>query len=42
MILSTCGLSVTDMIPVRRQNLEAKLALLECAGGEMARMRRCL
>lgn len=31
-VLSTCGFDVVDMIPVRRQNLEAKLSRLELAG----------
>jgi NAD(P)H-dependent FMN reductase len=31
-ILQTCGFDVVDMIPVRRQNLEMKLALLERVG----------
>ena len=35
-ILSTCGFDVTDMIPVRRQNLEAKLTVLEHTGSVLA------
>jgi len=35
-ILTTCRLDVTDMISVRRQNLEAKLAVLEHAGSLLA------
>ncbi len=31
-ILTTCGFDVVDMVPVRRQNLEAKLAVLEAGG----------
>ena len=31
-ILQTCGFDVVDMIPVRRQNLEAKLPILELTG----------
>lgn len=31
-ILSTCGFDTVDMIPVRRQNLAAKLPLLERVG----------
>lgn len=31
-ILLTCGFDVVDMIPVRRQNLEAKLPILELTG----------
>lgn len=31
-ILQTCGFDVVDMLPVRRQNLEAKLAQLRLAG----------
>jgi len=31
-IISTCGFEVVDMIPVRRQNLQAKLQILELAG----------
>jgi len=30
--LATCGFSVVDMVPVRRQNLECKVALLRTAG----------
>lgn len=35
-VLRTCGFDVTDMIPVRRQNLEAKLTVLEHAGSTLA------
>jgi multimeric flavodoxin WrbA len=35
-VLATCGFEVTDMIPVRRQNLEAKLTVLEHAGRVLA------
>jgi len=31
-VLSKCGFDVVDMIPVKRQNLEAKLKRLELAG----------
>ena len=31
-ILQTCGFDVVDMIPARRQNLEAKLPVLELTG----------
>jgi hypothetical protein len=31
-ILQTCGYDVVDMIPARRQNLEAKLPILELTG----------
>jgi len=31
-VMTTCGLDVVDMIPVRRQNLQAKLPTLELAG----------
>ena len=31
-VLTTCGFDVTDMIPVRRQNLDAKLKVLEHTG----------
>ncbi|NQT93778.1 MAG: flavodoxin family protein [Lentisphaerae bacterium] len=31
-VLATCGLDVIDMIPVRRQNLAAKLSILEQTG----------
>ena len=30
--LATCGFSVVDMVPVRRQNLDRKIALLRVAG----------
>lgn len=35
-LLTTCGFDVVDMIPVRRQNLEAKLLPLEIAGQWLA------
>lgn len=35
-VLTTCGLDVVDMIPVRRQNLDAKLKILELAGQWLA------
>lgn len=35
-VLGTCGLDVVDMIPVRRQNLHAKLQALELAGQWLA------
>ena len=35
-VLATCGFVVVDMIPVRRQNLEAKLAVLEHTGPVLA------
>jgi multimeric flavodoxin WrbA len=35
-VLTTCGFDVRDVIPVRRQNLEAKLASLEAAGRWLA------
>jgi multimeric flavodoxin WrbA len=35
-VLSTCGFNVLDMIPVRRQNLEAKLTRLELVGQWLA------
>lgn len=31
-VITTCGFDVVDMIPVRRQNLQAKLRTLELAG----------
>jgi len=31
-VLSTCGFDVADMVPVRRQNLEMKLGVLEATG----------
>jgi len=34
--LSTCGFDVVDVLPVRRQNLQAKLAALEAAGRWLA------
>lgn len=35
-VMATCGFDVVDMIPVRRQNLEAKLPRLELAGEWLA------
>ena len=35
-ILLTCGFDVVDMIPLRRQNLEAKLPMLELTGAWLA------
>ena len=35
-VLATCGFEVFDMIPVRRQNLESKLPMLELAGKVLA------
>jgi multimeric flavodoxin WrbA len=35
-VLATCGFDVTDMVPVRRQNLEAKLNVLERTGSVLA------
>jgi multimeric flavodoxin WrbA len=35
-VLTTCGFDVVDMIPVRRQNLSAKLQALELAGQWLA------
>ena len=37
-VLRTCGLDVVDMIPVRRQSLEAKVAQLELVGEWLATM----
>ena len=34
--LQTCGFDVVDMIPIRRQNLEMKLAVLEHVGAWLA------
>jgi hypothetical protein len=34
--LLTCGFDVVDMIPLRRQNLEAKLPMLELTGAWLA------
>jgi hypothetical protein len=31
-ILQTCGFDVVDVIPARRQNLEAKLPIMELTG----------
>ncbi|MBI2440645.1 MAG: flavodoxin family protein [Lentisphaerae bacterium] len=35
-VMTTCGLDVVDMIPVRRQNLQTKLQILELAGQWLA------
>ena len=35
-VLATCGFDCIDMIPVRRQNLEAKLPLLAATGAHLA------
>jgi multimeric flavodoxin WrbA len=35
-VLTTCGFDVVDMIPVRRQNLEAKLPRLQISGEWLA------
>lgn len=35
-VMTTCGLDVVDVIPVRRQNLQAKLRTLELAGQWLA------
>ncbi len=35
-VLATCGFEVADLIPVRRQNLQAKLPILEQAGQALA------
>jgi multimeric flavodoxin WrbA len=35
-VVARCGLDVVDMIPVRRQNLQAKLQTLESAGRWLA------
>ena len=35
-VLATCGFDVIDLIPVRRQNLEAKRPLLESTGAWLA------
>lgn len=35
-VMATCGLEVVDMIPVRRQNLQAKLQVLELTGQWLA------
>lgn len=35
-ILQTCGFDVVDVIPARRQNLEAKLPMLELTGNWLA------
>ena len=36
-MLSICGFDVVDMLPVRRQNLDAKLAVLEQTGARLAK-----
>lgn len=36
-VLTTCGFDVVDMIPVRRQNLDAKLTQLQSAGEWLAK-----
>ncbi len=40
-VLSRCGLDVVDVIPVRRQNMEAKLLRLPLAGAWLAEGSRC-
>ena len=35
-VLATCGFDVLDLVPVRRQNLQAKLPLLQQAGQWLA------
>jgi hypothetical protein len=35
-VLSTCGFAVFDMVPVRRQNLDLKLQVLEATGRWLA------
>ena len=35
-VLSTCGFAVADLVPVRRQNMEVKLAVLETTGRALA------
>lgn len=35
-VLQTCGFDVVDMIPIRRQNFEAKLPILEMTGKWLA------
>ena len=35
-VLTTCGFDVVDVVPVRRQNLEAKLELLRAVGKWLA------
>ena len=37
-VLSTCGFDVVDMMPVRRQNLHAKLPRLEMLGKWLAQV----
>lgn len=36
-VLAACGFAVADMVPVRRQNLDAKLAVLEQTGKWLVR-----
>jgi len=36
-VLATCGFNVIDLIPVRRQNLEAKIETLRTAGRQLVR-----
>jgi multimeric flavodoxin WrbA len=38
-VLGTCGFDVADMVPVRRQNLESKLAVLRLLGQSLAEAR---
>jgi multimeric flavodoxin WrbA len=35
-VLSTCGIDMLDLIPVRRQNLQAKLEVLTITGRDLA------
>jgi hypothetical protein len=35
-VLQTCGFDVVDMIPVRRQNIENKIPMLELTGKWLA------
>ena len=39
-VLATCGFEVLDLVPVRRQNLQAKLAALKLAGRWLAEAAR--
>ena len=39
-VLNTCGFDVVEMIPVRRQNLDAKLAMLGMTGRWLASLPR--
>ena len=39
-VLSTCGFDVLDLVPVRRQNLQAKLARLKLTGQWLAEAAR--